>query len=148
MTVLFLTFSRPLHVKQLQTFGKLSPSSSQPQIWYKKIVFCAKSINKVLYVTKSGSWRTSYGLQFFSPWVMPLLFTSLEVCKEYFKEYFQYRDHPVGKPWHFSKIPSPLKKGLIIGQLDTFAMNLVTFLPPKLIQCVIAIDLDKAPILQ
>ena len=68
---------------------KLSPNSSRPRFGIKWIVFCAKSIKKVLYLTKKGSWRTSYGLPFFSPWDTPLPFTRLEVSKEYLKEYFQ-----------------------------------------------------------
>ena len=43
-----------------------------------------KCIIKVLYLTKKGSWRTSYGLPFFSSWDTPLLFMRLKVSKEYF----------------------------------------------------------------
>ena len=68
---------------------KVFPSSSQPRFGIKWIVFCTKSFIKVLYVTKTGSWRTLYGLPFFSPWDTLLLFTRLEVSKGCFKEYFQ-----------------------------------------------------------
>ena len=66
------------------------PVQANHKFGIKQIAFCTKSIKKVLYLTKTGSWRTSYGFPFFSTWVTPLLFTRLEVSKEYFKEYFQY----------------------------------------------------------
>ena len=65
------------------------PFQANHKFGIKQIVFCTQSFKKGLYLTKTGSWRTPYGLPFFSTWVMPLLFTNLEVSKEYFKKDFQ-----------------------------------------------------------